>query len=216
MKIFFDTEFTGLHKNTSLISIGCVSEYGETFYADISDFPRRGLSNWIKENVIANTILLSKSPSQYLNFVMENMDEDHKYIMGSLKKVKEYFVKWIDEIRRRHHKHDKILFISDVSHYDMVLLVDLITCGGEALDLPKYITPVVYDINQLIFEKENKKDSSFTMYNAFDLNRESLLSEDFDPGLSFDLKKHNSLWDALVIKDIYETYSKEEEDEDNV
>ena len=96
------------------------------------------------------------------------------------------------------------------------MLVDLITCGGEALDLPKHITPVVYDINQLIFEKENKKDSSFTMYNAFDLNRESLLSEDFDPGLGFDLKKHNSLWDALVIKDIYETYSKEEEDEDNV
>ena len=32
MKIFFDTEFTGLHKNTTLISIGLVSETGDEFY----------------------------------------------------------------------------------------------------------------------------------------------------------------------------------------
>ena len=30
MKIFFDTEFTGLHKNTTLISIGLVDENGRT------------------------------------------------------------------------------------------------------------------------------------------------------------------------------------------
>lgn len=29
MKIFFDTEFTGLHKDTTLISIGLISELGE-------------------------------------------------------------------------------------------------------------------------------------------------------------------------------------------
>ena len=28
MKIFFDTEFTGLHKNTELISIGLIAENG--------------------------------------------------------------------------------------------------------------------------------------------------------------------------------------------
>jgi DNA polymerase III epsilon subunit-like protein len=32
-KIFFDTEFTGLHQKTTLISIGLVSECGKTFYA---------------------------------------------------------------------------------------------------------------------------------------------------------------------------------------
>jgi hypothetical protein len=31
-KIFFDTEFTGLHQNTTLISIGLISECGKNFY----------------------------------------------------------------------------------------------------------------------------------------------------------------------------------------
>lgn len=38
MNIFFDTEFTGLHKNTTLISIGCVDENGRTFYAELTDY----------------------------------------------------------------------------------------------------------------------------------------------------------------------------------
>ena len=38
MKIFFDTEFTGLHKNTTLVSIGFISEDGRTFYAECNDF----------------------------------------------------------------------------------------------------------------------------------------------------------------------------------
>ena len=40
MKIFFDTEFTGLHKNTTLISIGCIDEAGRTFYAEFIDYDR--------------------------------------------------------------------------------------------------------------------------------------------------------------------------------
>ena len=38
MRIFFDTEFTGLHQNTTLISIGCIDENGRTFYAESTDY----------------------------------------------------------------------------------------------------------------------------------------------------------------------------------
>lgn len=38
MLVFFDTEFTGLHQDARLISIGLVAEDGErTFYAELSD-----------------------------------------------------------------------------------------------------------------------------------------------------------------------------------
>lgn len=37
-KIFFDTEFTGLHQKTTLISIGFIAETGETFYAELTDY----------------------------------------------------------------------------------------------------------------------------------------------------------------------------------
>ena len=38
MKIFFDTEFTGLHKNTELISIGLIAENGNMFYGEITNY----------------------------------------------------------------------------------------------------------------------------------------------------------------------------------
>ena len=56
-KIFFDTEFTGLHQNTTLISIGLVSECGKTFYAEFTDYDQKQVDEWIKNNVIANLTL---------------------------------------------------------------------------------------------------------------------------------------------------------------
>lgn len=52
MRIFFDTEFTGLYQNTSLISIGIVAEDGREFYAEISDFNNRYISQWVRDNVL--------------------------------------------------------------------------------------------------------------------------------------------------------------------
>jgi hypothetical protein len=36
-KLFLDTEFTGLHQNTTLISIGLIADTGDTFYAELTD-----------------------------------------------------------------------------------------------------------------------------------------------------------------------------------
>ena len=54
MKIFFDTEFTGLHQKTTLISIGLISEDGSTFYAEFTDYDKSQIDDWIEKNVIAN------------------------------------------------------------------------------------------------------------------------------------------------------------------
>jgi hypothetical protein len=52
-KVFFDTEFTGLHQGTTLISIGLVAETGETFYAELSDYDQTQVDDWLRENVIS-------------------------------------------------------------------------------------------------------------------------------------------------------------------
>lgn len=54
MKIFFDTEFTGLHQNTTLISIGMVSEDGRELYCELNDYDKEQIDNWLNDNVIAN------------------------------------------------------------------------------------------------------------------------------------------------------------------
>ena len=56
MKIFFDTEFTGLHRNTTLISIGLVSENRRTFYAEFNDYNDRQLNDWLKQNVLPHLL----------------------------------------------------------------------------------------------------------------------------------------------------------------
>jgi hypothetical protein len=48
-KIFFDTEFTGLHQGTTLISLGAISECGKTFYAEFTDYAITQVDDWLKE-----------------------------------------------------------------------------------------------------------------------------------------------------------------------
>lgn len=54
MNIYFDTEFTGLHANTTLISIGMIAEDGRELYCVLNDYDRSQIDGWLKENVIKN------------------------------------------------------------------------------------------------------------------------------------------------------------------
>ena len=54
MKVFFDTEFTGLHAKTTLMSIGLVDENGRTFYAELDDYDKAQVDDWLENNVVAN------------------------------------------------------------------------------------------------------------------------------------------------------------------
>lgn len=176
MKIFFDTEFTGLHKNTTLISIGCVDEKGRTFYGEFNDYDKNQVDEWIQRNVIDNLID---------NLHGQTDKGDNWYIIGKKEYIKEKLVEWMSPYK-------DIQFVSDVCHYDFVLLIDLF---GTAFDLPFNISPYCHDINQDIADFCNISDKQ-----AFDVSREELIS-------SMDMNifgmKHNSLYDAQVIKAIY-------------
>ena len=54
MKIFFDTEFTGLHQGTTLISIGMIAEDGRELYCELNDYDKTQIDEWLRDNVIAN------------------------------------------------------------------------------------------------------------------------------------------------------------------
>ena len=61
MKVFFDAEFTGLHQDTTLISIGLIAENGKTFYGQFSDYDKSQLDQWLQEYIIDE---LPKSPQE--------------------------------------------------------------------------------------------------------------------------------------------------------
>ena len=184
MKIFFDTEFTGLHKNTTLISIGMIDENKRSFYAEFTDYDELQCDDWIKENVINH---LRRKGTH--NLYMERYDKINKEtsIVGTKNQIKEKLEDWLSI-------YDEVELVSDVCHYDMVLFIDLF---GTAFDLPKHVNPACHDINQDIARYYN-----FSETEAFDYSREKILENRY---ISIDGYKHNSLYDAKVIKAIYES-----------
>jgi hypothetical protein len=59
-KLFLDTEFTGLHQNTTLISIGLIADTGDTFYAELTDYDPDQIDDWLQENVLNNLVLTDR------------------------------------------------------------------------------------------------------------------------------------------------------------
>ena len=198
IKIYFDTEFTGLQQNTSLISIGLVTEFNDVFYAEFTDYNKELVTPWIYENVINNLYLPRLFDGNIRYFGHNNI-----YYYGDKKNVSDNLYDWLLAIREKYTHEGQIQFVSDVCHYDFVLLIDLLS--GNALSLPEWISPYCHDINQDISKYYQISD-----YDAFDKNRESIV---YSKVYGDDRKrmknigtsiKHNALWDANIIKIIYE------------
>lgn len=183
MKIFFDTEFTGLHKGTTLLSLGMVAEDGRMFYAELMDFDESQCDKWIMDNVVKNLIAKGNDELAKKLGTINNAT----VIIGEKKDVKEELSKWLLGF-------GDVQLVSDVCHYDMVLFIDLF---GTAFDLPENVNASCHDINQDIAEHYHISEKQ-----AFDKSREQIVKELC--GKEIEGCKHNSLYDAMVIKAIYE------------
>lgn len=198
-RIYFDTEFTELSSKAELISIGLIWKNNnndlEHFYAEVKT-NKSDYSKWIKDNVIKNCLFVNKVSSKE-NLQLLNKDPNI-FVFDTKENISKSINTWLNHIHKQ-NPNDEIEFVSDVSSYDFVLLIDLITNGKTALDCPDFITSDCYNINQ----KMSEKLLHSTLRDAFDYTREELLSEedkkDFVLNNIIPGAKHNSLWDAYVI-----------------
>lgn len=188
MLLFFDMEFTGLRQNTTPISIGIVSEDGKKFYAEFTDYDESQCNDWITENVVKNLKLAG------MGVGVSDTDENPplRIAMGDKRYIRQEANEWLRQF-------NKIQFVSDVCHYDFVLLIDLLTNGGTALDLPENISAVCHDSNMDIARHYHVSDRE-----AFDMSREQIMNDLCGPEDVATGDKHNSLYDAEVIRAIYE------------
>lgn len=194
--IYFDCEFTGLQKETDLISIGLVDAEGKTFYAEFTDYRKELIQDkdWFEEHIFNNL----KHPDTVL-------EGDNWTIEGTKEEVRKQFMFWLDERCKDHI----VQFVSDVCHFDFVLLMDLISAGKGALAVPSnLISPVCVDVNMDI-ATSIKRDPDANNTNfvparvAFDITREDLAKQ-FNSSFTFDESdKHNALHDAKVIREIH-------------
>lgn len=197
MKLFMDTEFTGLNKDTTLISIGIISEYGNFFYAEFNDYNQSQVDEWISDNVISNLKYNDKNTFYKAEEGIINKIKIVNVSMKNNKKaIKNELITWLNSL-----DNYNIEFILDVGFYDFVLFNDIF---GSAFDTPSHCNDVYHDINQDIALKLKVSDQK-----AFSINREQLLTNENSRKYNYICKsigfndKHNSLTDALLCKTLY-------------
>jgi hypothetical protein len=182
MKVFFDTEFTGLHQNTTLISIGLVAEDGRTFYAEANDYDNEQVDSWLQNNVLAH---LSLEPSSAPGLPLVTFDnENNKWmtVWGSKQQIGAALRLWLGQFDSV-EKFEPVEMWSDCLAYDWVLFCELF---GGAFCIPGNVYYIPFDLSTLF--KINGIDP--------DVNREEFAG--------MDGAKHNALHDAKVIKACYE------------
>lgn len=136
MKVFFDTEFTGLHQNTTLISIGCVTQDGRTFYAETRDYDLSQVDDWIQHNVIDN-LLLGPRDEPYPTEIVKPADETVKCYTHQLGG---FLKDWLESVC----PSGQIEMWSDVLPYDWVLFCNLF--GGT----PDVVYYIPFDLATLL------------------------------------------------------------------
>jgi hypothetical protein len=113
-KIFLDTEFTGLHQKTTLISLAMVAESGEEFYAEFTDYDRSQMSDWLKENVLSKLWITNNHSF--------NRKQNGVYLIGDSVTIKETLQKWLGQF-------EGVEVWADVLAYDWVLFCNLFGVG---------------------------------------------------------------------------------------
>ncbi|AIW03366.1 RNaseH [Bacillus phage Mater] len=129
MRLYFDFEFTGLHQNTTPISLGVVAANGKCFYSEFTDYARDQVDDWIQKNVIDNLMFNEDGPfCEILG--------DYAYVKGTANDISNAFCHWLT-------KFDKVEFWGDCLSYDGVLLNELF---GGGLNAPANVDYIFYDI----------------------------------------------------------------------
>ena len=181
-KLFFDTEFTGLHQNTTLISIGIVAETGQTFYAELTDYDKSQVDDWLKENVVAKLRMTEPHNHYWTNRNYEN----NLLCCGDTSFVKSELRAFLDQF-------NQVEMWSDCLAYDWVLFNQIF---GHAFNVPLLVYYIPFDICTLFKMKGIDPD----------IDREEFCGNENLKGLTFEFEgtpKHNALWDASVIRGCY-------------
>jgi hypothetical protein len=179
-KVFWDMEFTGLHKLSTPISIGLVAEDGREFYAEFTDYDEMQINQWLFDNVMSHLVL------QDYDFVKDyKPDEKLVKVKGDTELIAQTLEAWLEP-----YKEDGIEMWGDCLAWDWVLFVSIF---GSAFDIPKHIFYLPMDLSTAL--KLCRQDP--------DTDRVLFVYETEDKIPASDIGTHNALYDARIMMEVY-------------
>jgi hypothetical protein len=183
----------------------------KSFYVEFTDFDINRCDDWVKENIVEKLILQKG----------DTFREDNQWeSIGDIIYIKEVLIEWLKQF-----SDYQIQFVCDCGTFDWYWMLQLLAeweekrvetpycldCGYDVINndgkwpfktglpkLPYNISPVPEDLNDLI-----ARVNGITVREAFDLNREELVKEKLTCKY-LQSGKHNAMFDADVIKEIYQ------------
>ncbi len=176
MRVFFDCEFTGLHQETTLVSIGFISENDDELYLELNDCDWIAINKdeWLTKHVKGN--LVKKTPFHVghpMNSV-HNWQENRTTSVIAAVVIQQWLAQW-----------DEVEIWSDTLAYDWVLFCEL---WGGALNIPPNVDYIPFDLSTLFKLKGIDPDIGRIDYAGMTQGED---------------KAHNALFDARVIKACY-------------
>jgi len=177
--IFLDTEFTGLHQRSSLISLGLAASSGELFYAECTDYDREQINPWLSENVLP--LLSGNLPDarQAANGPVVLCQGDQQSVSLALRQ-------WLGQFGAK----NSVEIWADVLAWDWVLFCELF---GGAFSIPEQVHYIPRDLSTLLWARGVDPDA----------NREELGKVTWShPALH--LARHHALYDALLELSVFD------------
>jgi hypothetical protein len=174
--VFFDFEFTGLHKNTTLISMGFVSECGKSLYIECTGYNNHDVDEWLQTNVVDKLFLDKKKHG----ITGKTTDGNDWLFKGDKYEASILVQTWLKQF-------EQVEMWGDCLSYDWVLFCDLF---GNAFNIPKNVYYIPFDLCTLFRSKGIDPDVDREKFGCGEVYSE--------------MPKHNALWDAKVIKLCYD------------
>lgn len=173
VKLFYDSEFTGLNQSAKLIALAFSGDNGEEFYAEFSDCDPSHCDGWIQEHVLAHTRWLRHGEAGPL-FRHEGK---LALCLGGAAFVRGHLADWLGQF-------SSIQVWADCPAWDWVLFCELF---GGALRIPRQVFYLPLDLATLFHCAGLCPDTSRTRFARL------------VPADATDYP-HNALWDARVAK----------------
>jgi len=177
MNLYYDSEFTGLHQTSTLISMAFVADDGREFYAEFNDYSQEQCDEWIQKNVLHHTRWINDPLVTSGSWTEKNTTCSY----GNSKQNRQAFTDWLAH-------YDQVEVWADCLAWDWVLLCELY---GGALQKPEQIFYMPFDLVTLFKIQGLNPDTDREEFAA-------LATNGGNQG-----HRHNALHDARVVQACY-------------